>query len=41
MLNEFAKYQDDVERKRKAAQIWCKWKNMDYIVGTIHCFIGG
>ena len=26
---------DDVQRKRKAAQIWCKQRNMEYVVATI------
>ena len=26
---------DDVKRKRKAAEIWCKQRNMEYIIATI------
>jgi hypothetical protein len=26
---------DEVRRKRKAAEIWCKRRGMDYIVATI------
>lgn len=26
---------DDVKRKRKAAEMWCKQRNMEYIVATI------
>jgi hypothetical protein len=26
---------DDVQRKRKAAEIWCKQRGMEYIVATI------
>jgi len=26
---------DDVKRKRKAAEIWCKQRNMEYVVMTI------
>lgn len=26
---------NDVQRKRKAAEIWCKQRNMDYVIATI------
>lgn len=26
---------DDVRRKRKAAEIWCKQRNMEYVIATI------
>jgi hypothetical protein len=26
---------NDVQRKRKAAEIWCRQRNMEYVIATI------